>query len=150
MPNFNVFFWHVQEMTEKTKYKVYDQFYRLIPFNSIYTHSLLYDCKETNSFLRLTRRNHTTYNTHIIFVLGYNYQKHYYSSPTSIYDPCKKRNRCYLRYIYKCNQKEDEKHVNSLFCIIKEEQIYPKPNKFIYTIQIRFNLLLLKGNPFHE
>ena len=148
MPNFNVFFWHVQEMTEKTKYKVYDQFYRLIPFNSIYTHSLLYDCKETNSFLRLTRRNHTTYNTHIIFVLGYNYQKHYYSSPTSIYDPCKKRNRCYLRYMYKYNQKEDEKHVNSVRIEHRNKHVGSLINSF--TQYKSFKFIASYDNPIDE
>ena len=92
------------------------------------------------------------YNTHITFVLGYKLSK---TLPFISNDPFTihmytRREIVVIFDIYKCNQKEDEKHVNSLFCIIKEEQINPKPNKFIYTIQIRFNLLLLKGNPFHE
>ena len=91
------------------------------------------------------------YNTHITFVLGYKLSK---TLPFISNDPFTihmytRREIVVIFDIYKCNQKEDEKHVNSLF-VIKEEQIHPKPNKFIYTIQIHFNLLLLKGNPFHE
>ena len=82
MPNCNVFAWHLHETTKNQTENTWPMLLAY-SFKAIYTHSSYMIAGKIVLYAWQDETIQHTLTLH--FVLGYNYQKHYHSFPTSIY-----------------------------------------------------------------